>query len=372
MKILAIDTSCDETCAAILDNDSVLANAVTTQISFHKKWGGVKPSVAREKHKEFIDDCIRKALVSAQLKFEQIDAIGITIGPGLAVALEIGILKTKELAKRFNYKVIAVNHIEGHIFSLFLKNKKKNYFTIPPKLPFICVIISGGHTQFVLVKNLREYEIIGGTVDDAAGEAFDKVARLLKLGYPGGPIVEEIAKNGDPDKYKLPRPMSRTDDFSLSFSGLKTAVLVKLREIFASKNKSIDKDSISFSPHSEYYSTDNIILSKQELYDFTASFQKAVIDTILIKLKKAVKKLDIKHVAITGGVASNQALRKAFRKELKSIGVSFSYPHLKFCTDNAAMIGLVGYYKSKENEYVDDVELLDRKPVLNLSIYNKG
>jgi len=366
MKILAIETSCDDTCAAVLNNDRVLSSVVSTQISFHKKFGGVVPNIAKEKHKEFIDPCVKKALKMAGLTMKDIDVLAVTYGPGLAVALEVGIIKIKELAREYNKPVIAVNHLEGHLLSPFLKNSEgKIYSNIKPKFPFISLIISGGHTELVLVEGIGKYKLIGQTLDDAAGEAFDKVARLLKLGYPGGPLISKVAEKGDREKYDLVRPMIHSKDFNFSFSGLKTACLLSLRKIYASKSAKNDGEMISFSTSSEYFDSKNMFFTKKEISDFAASFEEAVADVLVTKLAKAVAKYKVKHVSIGGGVCANLYIRKRLRKQFEKAGVDVAMPKTRFCTDNAGMIGIVAYHKAKKKEFLKDVMKLDRDPILN-------
>ena len=364
MKILAIETSCDDTCAAVLENDRVLSSIVSSQVMFHKKYGGVFPSVARDKHKEFIDPTVKKALQTAKVKIEDIDILAVTYGPGLAIALEVGIAKIKELFEKTGKPVIAVNHLEGHALSPFLKNRNGKYYAKNiVKFPFLSLVVSGGHTEIVLVKGIGDYELIGQTLDDAAGEAFDKVARLLKLGYPGGPLISKVAETGDKDKYDLPRCLEHSKDFNFSFSGLKTASLNFLKKICEEKGK--NSESISFHRISEYYDSKNMFFTKKEISDFAASFEFAVVDILIKKLKAAVKKYGVKYVSIGGGVSANLALRKHIRKEMKKIGIVVSMPETRFCTDNAGMIGIVAYHKAKRKEFLKKPMELDREPVLN-------
>jgi N6-L-threonylcarbamoyladenine synthase len=370
MKILAIETSFDDTCVAILEDDRVLSNIISNQSSFHKKHGGVIPSLARDKHKELIDPCIKKALAYAKVKMEDIDVFAVTYGPGLAISLEVGIQKVKDLHVKYKKPVVAVNHLEGHLLSPFLKNKNGKYYTSKkPVFPFLSAIVSGAHTQLVLVKSIGEYTLLGQTLDDAAGEAFDKVARLLKLGYPGGPLIAKIAEKGDKTKYDLPRCMEFSKDFNFSFSGLKTASLNKLRKVFDEKNKGDKKaqEQVSFKKKANYYDSKDMFLSKQEVADFAASFEFAVVEIITKKIIQAVKRYDLTFVSIGGGVTANISLRAYLRKELRKIGVEVAMPKMSYCMDNAGMIGLVAYHKAKKGEFEKDPLSLDREPVLNFT-----
>ncbi len=369
MKILAIETSCDDTCAAVLEDDKVLSNIVSSQERFHKKFGGIVPSIARTKHNEMIGPVVEKAIKLAGISYEDLDFVAVTYGPGLAIALEVGIKKAQEIVKKYNKPLIAVNHLEGHILSPFLKNKNGKYYTNSDvKFPFLAVVVSGGHTQLVLVEGVGKYKLIGQTLDDAAGEAFDKVARLLKLGYPGGPLIGKIAEEGDKNKYDLPRCMENSKDFNFSFSGLKTGALVKLRKMFDEKQSKKLNDSnvkISFKQSSAYYDSKDLIFSRQEIADFAASFEFAVVDIIVKKTKAAVKKYGLKYVSIGGGVSANVSLRRYLRSELAKIGVKTVMPNTRFCTDNAGMIGIVAYEKAKRGEILKDPMNLEREPVLN-------
>lgn len=365
MYILAIETSCDDTCVAVLKNDCVLSSVISTQTSFHKKFGGVVPRIAKQKHIELIDPCIEKALKKAKINIEKIDIFAVTYGPGLAIALEVGIKKAKELAKKYNKPLVAVNHLEGHLLSPMLKDSTgKLYFKTKVGFPFISMVVSGGHTEIVLVKEIGKYKLLGQTLDDAAGEAFDKVARLLKLGYPGGPLISKVAETGDRKKYVLPKPLIKSDDLNFSFSGLKTSCLVNLRKIYLNKKQKEDKNFVIKKGDLNYYDSKDMFFSKQEISDFAASFEKAVVDILVTKLVNAASKNKVEYVSIGGGVSANNYLRKRIRKEFLGKNIVLM-PDKRFCTDNAAMIGIVAYFKAQKKQFVKDVDLLDRVPTLN-------
>jgi len=400
MKILAIETSCDDTCAAVLENDCLLSNVISSQTDLHAKWGGVVPDIAKRAHMEKIEPVIAEALkclnpsvnkstspldppslkaMDGRSKREtlknlsteeiidklikDIDVIAVTQGPGLAIALGVGVNKAKELAIKYNKKLIGVNHVEGHILANLIKNKlgkpdRKIEF------PALAMTVSGGHTKLILVQNpsvpieigaspleKREtfkkeifnfkYTVVGETLDDAAGEALDKAAKMMGLGYPGGPIVERLAQMGDKNYLKLPRPLSTQKNFDYSFSGLKTSFYYQIKEW--------PKDKIG-----------------ENLANLSASFQDAVFDSLLIKFKKAIEFYKPKTLLASGGVLANMELRKRLRKLAKEMKTPIFMPMKKeFNTDNAAMIGVVGYYKALRNEFVEDKEELDRNPRLN-------
>ncbi len=346
MKILAIDTSCDETSASVCKNDKVLSNVVSSQVDLHAKWRGVVPIIAKRAHQERIVPVIDLALKRARVGIEDIDVFAVTIGPGLAIALEIGIKKAKELSIKYKKPLVLVDHMEGHAYSNLAKNNEGNYFNNLKKIefPVLCLLVSGGHTEIVLMKDHGEYELLGQTLDDAVGEAFDKVARPLMLGYPGGPIIEEFAKKGDPEKFKLPMPMVRRNDFNFSYSGLKTSCVVKIDEL----KKKLGKDFPVVIP------------------DFCASFQKIVSDSLLFKTKKAIEKYKPKQLFLGGGVIANIYIRRQFRKEMRKLGVEVIIPSKKLCTDNAAMICICAYYRAKRKEFVKNIERVDRLPNLQI------
>jgi N6-L-threonylcarbamoyladenine synthase len=382
MKILAVDTSCDETSVAVCENDWVLANKISSQIEMHKKWGGVVPGLARTLHNERIDIVIAEAMKKAKVDFEDIDVFAVTQGPGLAIALEVGITKIKDLARKYNKPIVAVNHMEGHIYSALAKNskgkgvgekikdereKKKENAVDSDQLtvraprdereksyafPLLCLLISGGHTELVLMKNHGEYEILGKTLDDAIGEAFDKVARMLEFGYPGGPIVEQMAKLGDPKHFELPIPMIKIAGLDFSYSGLKTAALHLVRRELGEK-----KEILS----SEQY--------KQATCDIAATFQEAAISSLIIKAKRALTQLkleyEIKDIVIAGGVAINQRLRDRFRVQFsKEYNLHFPQDK-KMYGDNAGMIGVAAYFNTLRNNFTN-VDEFERDPILSL------
>ncbi len=346
IKILAIDTSCDETSAAVTFSDKVMSNIVWSQIEIHKTWGGVVPHLAKRAHQERIDNVVKNALKKAKISLNEIDCFAVTQGPGLAPALEVGIKKAKDLALKFKKPLIAINHMEGHLLSCFAKNSKGNNYLPKTKIefPILGLLISGGHTQLVLMKNFGQYKILGETLDDAAGEAFDKVAKMLNLGYPGGPIIEQLAKQGNPHKFNFPFPMSRHPGLNFSFSGLKTACLYQLRKI-PEKNK-----------------------TKEFLADFSASFQFALTKSITIKLKIALKNYQPTMLVLGGGVISNFFVRRKVRQTAKKYSVPVFIPYSKkLLTDNAAMIGITAFYKSKRKQFIKNIEKLDRLPNLNFN-----
>ncbi|NMB84453.1 tRNA (adenosine(37)-N6)-threonylcarbamoyltransferase complex transferase subunit TsaD [Candidatus Roizmanbacteria bacterium] len=342
MNILAIDTSCDETCAAITSGQQVMSNVIYSQILIHKKWGGVVPSLAKRAHEEKIDMVIEECLTKFGGSFSNIDAVAVTYGPGLAVALEVGIKKARSLAKKYKKQLIAVNHLEGHIYSPFVQNSKGNP-KIKIEYPYLSLIVSGGHTELVVVKGHLKYEVVGETIDDAAGEALDKAAKLLGLGYPGGPVIEKLSEYaGHADRYRFPRPMIRSTGMNFSFSGLKTAFYYHLK-------KTTEDDK-----------------SKNINY-LASSFQAAVFDSLLNKTEKAVKRTGIKRLLSGGGVIANLYLRKKLRELAEKIGGEILFPPYPYLTgDNAAMIGVVGFFKAKQNIFVKEVEKLDRIPRLTL------
>lgn len=335
MNILAIDTSCDETSVAITSGRKVLSNVVYSQILLHKKWGGVVPSIAKRAHEERIDLVVENAVGSLK-----IDAIAVTQGPGLAVALEVGIKKAKELAKKYQKKLMTVNHLEGHIYSAFVQNSKgnpKHEF----KFPYLALIVSGGHTEFVIFRDHLSYEIVGATLDDAAGEALDKAAKLLGLGYPGGPVLERLARTADNvDSHNFPRPMMKSKDLNFSFSGLKTSFYYFLKE-----NQS-QRSNIKF---------------------LASSFQEAVFDTLIKKTEKAIKLTTINQLIVVGGVAANLRLRKLMRDLAKKYNGEVLFPTFKYLNgDNAAMIGVVAGYKAKIGQFVEKIDEVDRIPRMSL------
>jgi len=346
MKILSIDTSCDETSVAITDERRVLSNVIYSQILLHKKWGGVVPSIAKRAHEEKINFVVEKTLGNKNFcSLQKIDAIAVTQGPGLAVALEVGIKKAKELARKYNKKLISVNHLEGHIYSAFVQNSAGNP-TKDFRFPYLALIVSGGHTEFVIFKNHLEYKIIGSTLDDAAGEALDKAAKLLGLGYPGGPVLERLAKQaGNIDSHNFPRPMLKSKDLNFSFSGLKTSFYY-----FLIKEKK---------------PTTKIPLSGIKL--LASSFQEAVFDTLIKKTEDAIKLTTINQLIVVGGVVANLRLRKLMRTLIKKYQGEVLFPSYRYLTgDNAAMIGVVAGYKAGKGLFVKDIDRLDRVPRLSL------
>ena len=312
--ILAIESSCDETAAAVVKNGrEVLSNVISSQIELHKLYGGVVPEIASRKHIEKINQVIEEALEEANVTLDNVDAIGVTYGPGLVGALLVGVAEAKAIAYAKRKPLIGVHHIEGHISANFIENKE-----LEP--PFICLVVSGGHTHLVCVKDYGEYEIIGRTRDDAAGEAFDKVARAIGLGYPGGPKIDKLSKEGNPDAITFPKAHINDAPYDFSFSGVKSAVLNYI----------------------------NGCQMKGETFnqaDVAASFQKAVTEVLVENAMRAVDEYDMKKLAIAGGVASNSTLRQAMKDACEKKKIEFYYPSPIFCTDNAAMIGVAAYYE---------------------------
>jgi len=328
MRILGIETSCDETAVAILevkDNSkspifNVLSNVVSSQVELHAEYGGVVPNLAAREHAKNMIPCLKEAMDTAKLRPEQIDLIAVTRGPGLIPALLIGTSAAKSLAYAWQKPIVGVNHIAGHIYANWIENASI-------KFPVLCLIVSGGHTELVLMTDYGKFELLGKTRDDAVGEAFDKAARLLDLGYPGGPAISKIAEQGETDKFNLPRPMIHDKTFDFSFSGLKTAV----RELVMSQKNMTDSTRA----------------------DIAKEFQQATIDVLISKTIKATEKYNPKTIILAGGVAANKELREQLgativgNKNLcsKQYQTRYLMPSLKLCTDNAAMIAVAGYFE---------------------------
>ena len=314
INILAIESSCDETAAAVIRNGrQVRSNVISSQIALHTLYGGVVPEIASRKHIERINQVIEQALIQADATLEEMDAIAVTYGPGLVGALLVGVAEAKALAYGANKPLVGVHHIEGHICANYIENPE-----LEP--PFMCLVISGGHTHLVNVTGYGNYEILGRTRDDAAGEAFDKVARAIGLGYPGGPKIEAKAKEGNPKAIAFPRAKVADGPYDFSFSGLKSAVLNYINGC-KMKNESYSEA------------------------DIAASFQQSVSDVLVEHGMRAAREHGVKKFAIAGGVASNGTLREAFRAACEKEGISFYHPSPIYCTDNAAMIGVAGYYE---------------------------
>ena len=312
--ILAIESSCDETAAAVVKNGrEVLSNVINTQIAIHTEYGGVVPEIASRKHIENINPVIKKALTDAGVTLDDIDAIGVTYGPGLVGALLVGVAEAKAIAFAKNKPLVGVHHIEGHISANYVENKE-----LEP--PFVALVVSGGHTHLVKVNDYGEYEIIGRTRDDAAGEAFDKVARAIGLGYPGGPKIDKLAKEGNPEAIEFPRAHVDDAPYDFSFSGIKSAVL-------------------------NYINSANMQGKGINRADVAASFQKAVVDALVSRAVKLAKECGMDKLAIAGGVASNSALMAAVQEECAKNNIRFYSPSPVLCTDNAAMIGAAAYYE---------------------------
>ncbi|MFA5828758.1 MAG: tRNA (adenosine(37)-N6)-threonylcarbamoyltransferase complex transferase subunit TsaD [Candidatus Shapirobacteria bacterium] len=380
MIVLAIETSCDDTCAAVLENDRILSNVVSSQINLHAQWGGVVPDIAKRAHMERIMPVVMTALKRAkslsaspllpltremEKLMNEIDVIAVTVGPGLAPALGVGVNTAKELAIKYKKKLVAVNHVEGHILSNLAKNRKGK----PEReieYPALVLTVSGGHTKIILMnqndqfsisnsqflKNKKvpnkiggfQYQVVGETLDDAAGEALDKAAKLMGLGYPGGPIIERLAEGGDQNFLELPRPMADKKILDYSFSGLKTSFYYKIKDW--------PKDKVA-----------------QNLHDLAASYQAAVFEMLLRKFKLAIEKCEPKSLMACGGVMANVTLRKQLRMLARKFKLPIFMPYTKILnTDNAGMIGVAGYFKAMRGEFVKDIEGLDRNPRAQLTI----
>ena len=334
--ILAIESSCDETSAAIVINGrEVLSNVISSQIEIHEKFGGVVPEIASRKHIEVINAVVEEALEKANMKLSDLDAIGVTYGPGLVGALLVGLQYAKGLAYSLDLPLIGVNHIEGHICANFIEHKDL-------KPPFVSLVVSGGHTFIVYVKDYGEYEIIGETRDDAAGEAYDKVARAIGLGYPGGPKIDKLSKEGDPNSISFPRARFHDDTLDFSFSGLKSAVLNYLNK------KSMQNEEVNAA-------------------DVAASFQKAVVEVLTDNAMVTCEKRGIDRIAIAGGVASNSGLRENLINKGNEKGIKILFPSLELCTDNAAMIGSAAYHQWE----LGNVSTMDLNAKPNLKLGEK-
>lgn len=314
VKILAVETSCDETSAAVItDGREILSNIISSQVPVHQKFGGVVPEIASRKHIEMVNAVVQEALTEAGTTFADLDAVAVTYGPGLVGALLVGVSAAKAFAFTLEIPLIGVNHMEGHIYANFLAHPELEF-------PLLCLVVSGGHTDLVYIEDHGRYQIAGRTRDDAAGEAFDKVARALGLGYPGGPIIDKLAASGNPAAVDLPRAYLEEDSLDFSFSGLKSSVLNYLNRA-AQKGEKVNQANLA------------------------ASFQQAVVDVLVDKTMAAVKRYRVKNVMLAGGVAANRRLRECLEQKAGPEGSRLFYPPLDLCTDNAAMVGCAAYYK---------------------------
>lgn len=319
MRLLGIETSCDDTAAAIvIDGRFAASNVLASQDDFHREYGGVVPEIASRKHVETINAVIEAALAKAHCTFDDLDGVAVTCGPGLAGSLVVGVAAAQALAFARDLPAFAVNHLHGHLFANFLADPAEPD-RAPPETPFVCLVVSGGHTDLIEVQAPGRHRVIGRTLDDAAGEAYDKVARLLGLGFPGGPVLDKLARDGDPHAFRFPRALLDEPGFNFSFSGLKTAVRY----------------------HLDKYPDD----ARHRAADVAASFQAAVVDVLCEKTLRAARALSVKTVALAGGVSANSALRAQLRKQGTAEGLRVLVPPMAFCTDNAAMIACAAYYR---------------------------
>ncbi|MGI6243069.1 MAG: tRNA (adenosine(37)-N6)-threonylcarbamoyltransferase complex transferase subunit TsaD [Prevotella sp.] len=322
--ILGIESSCDDTSAAVLKNGVLLSNVTASQ-EVHKAYGGVVPELASRAHQQNIVPVVDQALVRAGITKEQLSAIAFTRGPGLMGSLLVGVSFAKGLARSLNIPLIDVNHLQGHVMAHYIKESEDDQHM--PPFPFICLLVSGGNSQIVKVNAYNDMEVLGQTIDDAAGEAIDKCSKVMGLGYPGGPIIDKLARQGNPQAYKFAEP--HVPDMDYSFSGLKTSFLYNLRDWVAEEPDFIEH-------HKE---------------DLAASLEHTIVDILMKKLRMAVKKTGIKHVAVAGGVSANNGLRNSFREHAEKYGWTIYIPKFSYTTDNAAMIGIVGYYKYLDKDF---------------------
>ena len=334
MLVLGIETSCDETAAAVLkDGDKLLSNIINTQIEVHSEYGGIVPELAGRSHIERIHRVVKEAVKKAGVQLGDIDLISVTMGPGLIGSLLVGLNTAKGLSYGLNIPMVGVNHLEGHLLAIFLQKKVE--------FPFIALIVSGGHTDLYKVSDFGQYKLLGRTRDDAAGESFDKVGKMLGLPYPGGPAIEKLARNGNGKAHKFPRAYLEKGSLDFSFSGLKTSV-----RTFLSQREQDSK----------------ITLTNE---DISAGFQDAVIEVLVNKLIEACRQEKLQRIVVTGGVAANGTLREAVKKEAEACGFESYFPDPVFCTDNAAMIACAGYYKfTRNNKPLADFKKLDAKSSL--------
>ena len=321
VNILAIESSCDETSAAVVRDGVVLSNLIATQ-KVHERFGGVVPELASRAHMQNIVPVVDVALKEAGVDKKDIQAVAFTQAPGLIGSLLVGSCFGKSYAQALNVPLIAVHHMQAHVLAHFIEDPK-------PSFPFLCLTVSGGHSQVVLCRSHLDMEVLGETIDDAAGEAFDKVAKMLGLPYPGGPLVDKYAQEGDPQRFKF--PMSDMKDYDFSFSGIKTSVLY-----FLQKERKLDPD-----------------FAEKNMKDICASVQYTIVRMLMNKLRKAAKELGIKDIGIAGGVSANSGLRIALQETGKELGWNVYIPKFEYCTDNAAMIGITAYYKYLAGEFTD-------------------
>lgn len=323
--ILGIESSCDDTSAAVLRGSKILANFIANQ-DIHQHYGGVVPELASRAHQQNIVPVVERALQQAGIRKEDLDAIAVTIGPGLMGSLLVGTSFAKSLALGLGKPLIGVNHMEAHILAHFIEN---NNYTTQLVFPFLCLTVSGGHTQIVRVDSHTSMTVLGETIDDAAGEAFDKSAKILGLPYPGGPLIDQYAKNGNPNRFEFSKP--KIQGLNFSFSGLKTSFLYFIdREILV-----------------------NPLFVEENRDDICASFQKAIVDALVGKVKRAAKEQGIRQIAIAGGVSANSGLRKTLQEEADRNRWDLFLPRMEYCTDNAAMIAMAGHYKFLANDFLD-------------------
>lgn len=324
--ILGIESSCDETSASVCIDGKIVSNSIANQ-TIHQNYGGVVPELASRVHQQNIIPTVQQAISDAKINKNQIQAVAFTRGPGLLGSLLVGVSFAKAFALGLNIPLIEVNHVQAHILAHFITPADvQNY--IPPSFPFLCLTVSGGHTQIVLVKNYFDMEIIGQTLDDAAGEAFDKTAKILGLPYPGGPLIDKYAQLGEPSTYSFTEP--NIPDLNFSFSGLKTAILYFVR------------DNIKKNPD----------FLTQNINNICASVQERIVSILINKLKKAAQQYQIKHIAIAGGVSANSGLRQALSNEAQKNNWTVYIPDFQYCTDNAAMIAIAGHYKYLNHDFV--------------------
>ena len=322
MLILGIETSCDETSAAVVaDGKTILSNSIATQLDLLKKYGGVVPEIAARRHTELIGYVIKEALDTAGKTLDDIEAVAVTSRQGLIGCLMVGVAAAKTISYARHLPLIGVHHIEGHIFANRLSN---------PELPFphVCLTVSGGHNMLLYVRNSSQYELLGTTLDDAAGEAFDKIAKFLGLDFPGGPVIDKLSKQGNRKAFNFPRPMIRSKELDFSFSGLKTAV-TNMFKVKIACNETLP------------------------LADIAASFQEAVIDVLVAKTMRAAEEKGVNAVSVTGGVSANSRLREVFQETCRKRGIAVFFPKLSLCTDNAAMIAAAGYARIMKGEISD-------------------